>query len=263
MFMNRSVQAGISRPDTKPIRSALDSNIVVQTADSGLLSNIYYRKYHSVLNAQPYFYNQFKLFQFIDKWMGVPYLFGGSTFRGVDCSALTGFFSREVMGIQLPRTAQGQHDYLKLGTFPGLLQTGDLLFFHTTRPGISHVGIYLCNNKFLHASATMGVTISDLGDAYYSKAYRAARRVGHLASGDFSFVSSEDIRVINIAGKYKSAVIIKQLQISPVLFSQLNPDFDRQVWNAYTLRLPKYIMEQFISQKESILAESVKEQFDF
>jgi len=231
--------------------------------DSALYSNIYYRKYHHILNAPASFYNQFKLFQFIDKWIGRPYLFGGTTMFGVDCSALTGYFAKEVAGINLPRTAQGQHDYLRLSTFPGLLQTGDLLFFHTTRPGISHVGIYLTNNKFLHASATNGVTISDLGDTYYVKAYRAARKIDRFFTSETNLVPQEDIRVINLSGKYKSQVLIQTLQMNPSLFLQLNPDFDKQVWDSYSLRLPKELMEAFILKKDRILAESVQSQLSF
>jgi cell wall-associated NlpC family hydrolase len=57
------------------------------------------------------------------------------------------------------------------------LEEGDLVFFHTTRKGISHVGVYLGNNKFVHASLNYGVTISDLNDPYYSRAFRAGGRV--------------------------------------------------------------------------------------
>ena len=255
--------AGKSSTSTLPGKSDIDSNIVIQGIDSSLITNIYYKKYHGILNAPASFYNQFKLFQFIDKWMGTPYLFGGTTFRGVDCSALTGSFSKEVLGIQLPRTAQGQHDHLRLSTFPGLFQTGDLIFFHTTRPGISHVGIYLYNNKFLHASASSGVTISDLRDDYYVKAYRAAKRIDQYATADMAAVLPHDIRVVNLSGKYRSDVIIQQLKISPGLFAQLNPDFDKYVWNSYTMRLPKQMMEHFLNQKDRILAESVNMQINF
>jgi hypothetical protein len=263
IFLNARVKAGNLLSDFSLKQSVTDSIILIPSVDSVLLTNVYYKKYHGMLNAPPAFYNQFKLFQFIDKWMGTPYLFGGTTFRGVDCSALTGYFSKEVLGVQLPRTAQGQHDHLKLSTFPGLFQTGDLVFFHTTRPGISHVGIYLFNNKFLHASASNGVTISDLKDDYYVKAYRAARRIDKFASEDLAAVMPHDIRVINLSGKYKSDVIIDRLRISPGLFRQLNPDFDKQVWNSYTMRLPKPMMEQFLAQKDQILAESVNQQFIF
>ena len=181
-----------------PVMTLSDSSNI-RTEDSLLNTNIYYRKYHHILNAPASFYNNYRLFQFIDKWMGRPYLFGGTSQFGVDCSALTGYFAKEVAGVKLPRTAQGQHDHLKLSTFPGLLQTGDLIFFHTTRPGISHVGIYLSNNKFLHASATYGVTISDLGEDYYVKAYRAAKRIDLTLTADFSSVNQQDIRVIPLS----------------------------------------------------------------
>ena len=249
------------KPDA--FNSNFTDSIDFRIDDSLLTTNIYYRKYHHLLNAPASFYNNFKLFQFIDKWMGRPYLFGGTTQFGIDCSALTGYFAKEVAGVKLPRTAQSQHDHLKLSTFPGLLQTGDLIFFHTTRPGISHVGIYLSNNKFLHASATNGVTISDLGEDYYVKAYRAAKRIDLTLSADFSYVNQEDIRVIPLSGKYKSDIIVRHLQINSTLFSQLNPDFDKMVWNNYMMRLPKLSMEIFIQNKDRILAESVQSHLSF
>ena len=245
------------------LNTVLSDSSNIRTEDSLLNTNIYYRKYHHILNAPASFYNNFRLFQFIDKWMGRPYLFGGTTQFGVDCSALTGYFAKEVAGVKLPRTAQGQHDHLKLSTFPGLLQTGDLIFFHTTRPGISHVGIYLSNNKFLHASATNGVTISDLGEDYYVKAYRAAKRIDLTLTADITSVNQQDIRVIPLSGKYKSDIIVRHLQINSSLFRQLNPDFDKMVWNSYMMRLPKQSMESFIQNKDKILAESVQSHFSF
>ncbi len=245
-----------------PVTMLSDSSNI-RTEDSLLTRNIYYRKYHHLLNAPASFYNNFKLFQFIDKWMGRPYLFGGTTQFGIDCSALTGYFAKEVAGVKLPRTAQSQHDHLKLSTFPGLLQTGDLIFFHTTRPGISHVGIYLSNNKFLHASATNGVTISDLGEDYYVKAYRASKRIDLTLTADISSVNQQDIRVIPLSGRYKSDIIVRHLQINSSLFSHLNPDFDKMVWNNYMMRLPKESMETFIQNKDRILAESVQSHLSF
>jgi hypothetical protein len=118
----------------------------------------------------------FKLFAFIDEWYGVPYHFGGSNKTGIDCSAFAGNLMTTVFGVGLPRMAKDQYkacEHVKKAN----LEEGDLVFFHTTRKGISHVGVYLGNNKFVHASLNYGVTISDLGDGYYSKAFRGGGRV--------------------------------------------------------------------------------------
>ncbi|HZX59805.1 MAG TPA: NlpC/P60 family protein [Mucilaginibacter sp.] len=117
-----------------------------------------------------------KLFSFIDEWYGTPYRFGGNTKDGVDCSAFAGYLVTAVYGMGLPRMARDQYtacERLKKSQ----LSEGDLVFFHTTRKGISHVGVYLGNSKFVHASLNYGVTISDLNDPYYARTFRGGGRV--------------------------------------------------------------------------------------
>ncbi len=95
--------------------------------------------------------------------------------KGIDCSAFTCLFMDSVYGISLPRTARSQYT---TGTHinKSQLKQGDLVFFNTTG-GISHVGVYLNNNKFVHASTSSGVMISDLDDLYFKKRYVGCRRV--------------------------------------------------------------------------------------
>jgi lipoprotein Spr len=80
-----------------------------------------------------------------------------------------------VYGIDVPRTAREQYDF-SAHIKDGDLQEGDLVFFKSGH-NISHVGLYLANNKFVNASTSGGVTISDLNDAYWSKRYAGAGRV--------------------------------------------------------------------------------------
>jgi len=116
-----------------------------------------------------------KLFAFIDDWYGTPYRFGGSSKDGIDCSAFAGNLMTAVFGIGLPRMAKEQYKACE-HVQKNNLEEGDLVFFHTTRKGISHVGVYLGNNKFVHASLNYGVTISDLTDGYYARAFRGGGR---------------------------------------------------------------------------------------
>jgi len=108
-------------------------------------------------------------------WMGTPYVYGGESRRGIDCSSFVQHvFSAN--GISLPRTAAQQ---AKVGTpiATSDLQTGDRLYFSSSRTYIDHTGIYIGNGKFIHASGSRrGVTISDLSESFYQKIYVGARR---------------------------------------------------------------------------------------
>ena len=115
------------------------------------------------------------LFQVLSS-IGVDYKYGGSSHAtGFDCSGLVAHVFREGYGITLPRNSFGQS---QVGSPVGAeeLQAGDLVFFNT-RGGVSHVGIYVSNNKFVHASTSYGVTISDLNDDYYKRRFVGAGRL--------------------------------------------------------------------------------------
>jgi cell wall-associated NlpC family hydrolase len=114
------------------------------------------------------------LFKVLDEWIGTRYRLGGTTKDGIDCSALMQILFTGLYGISLPRTAREQYEFSrKLSR--AQLKEGDLVFFNTIG-GVSHVGMYLQNNKFIHAS-TGGVTISDLYDEYWMKKFIGVGRV--------------------------------------------------------------------------------------
>ena len=110
------------------------------------------------------------------QYLGVPYVWGGTTPNGFDCSGFTQYvFNKN--GISLPRTTELQY---KVGTYisKSNLKVGDLVFLQNTyREGISHVGIYVGDGKMIHASSSKGIVISDLSSSYYTKHYYGARRV--------------------------------------------------------------------------------------
>lgn len=112
----------------------------------------------------------------IDPWLGVPYRSGGSTTNGIDCSAFTMTIYAQYCGWQLPRTSRQQYAYCAPAD-TAQLSPGDLLFYSIRGRGVSHVGIYLGNRKFVHASVSSGVTVSDVDDPYYQKRFVAAGRV--------------------------------------------------------------------------------------
>ena len=108
--------------------------------------------------------------------LGTPYVWGGTTAAGFDCSGFILYLLKKFNVDDLPRTSQSQ---AKVGTpvAKDNLRPGDLVFFNTIGTGISHAGIYLGDNEFAHSSSSKGVRISKLSDSYYKDRYVTARRV--------------------------------------------------------------------------------------
>ncbi len=116
------------------------------------------------------------LFAQYDEWQGVPYRPGGQSKRGVDCSGFVQLTFRERFGLQLPRDTRGQSTLGAPISNRGL-QPGDLLFFKTGRRS-QHVGIFIQDGQFLHASTSKGVIISDMENPYWQQTYWQSRRLG-------------------------------------------------------------------------------------
>lgn len=132
-------------------------------------------KYAVLLNTEVEQLQDNNLLEHIDEWYGTRYRYGGTTKNGIDCSAFVQAVYLSAFAISLPRTARDQYRQSRIISATQM-KTGDLVFFNTTG-GISHVGIYLQNNKFIHASASYGVTISDMFDPYYLRRFIG---VGHI-----------------------------------------------------------------------------------
>jgi peptidoglycan DL-endopeptidase LytE len=108
--------------------------------------------------------------------MGVPYVWGGKSARGTDCSGFTTQVM-ESMGVKLPRRSADQYNVGESVSRENL-QEGDLVFFNTAGNGVSHVGIYLGEGKFINANSYVEkVAIDDLNSAYWAARYLGARRV--------------------------------------------------------------------------------------
>ncbi len=149
---------------------AMGCSSLQEKETSGYLFESYGFKTHQIQQSVLH-----KLYHQHEEWQGVRYKLGGLNKNGVDCSGLVYLTYKSKLGIHLPRTAQQQS---KLGQeiYRHELKAGDLVFFRTG-PTSKHVGIYLENKKFLHASQSKGVIISHLDNTYWKAKYWKSIRI--------------------------------------------------------------------------------------
>lgn len=182
-----SVQASTDQNDASDPKSAFskttlfkeDKPVTPIVASQSTIENasVLQLKYALLLDVEVEQAINLNLFKLLDEWMGTKYRLGGTTRDGIDCSAFMQTLFLGLYGVTLPRTAREQYDFSKKISRTELKE-GDLVFFNTIG-GVSHVGMYLQNNKFVHAS-TGGVTISDLYDEYWSRKFIGVGRVEPL-----------------------------------------------------------------------------------
>jgi hypothetical protein len=154
-------------------RNEKDENVLERERNETLI-----KKYEVILGTRISMKKSLALYQAIDKWVGVPYRHGSMTRKGTDCSGFTCNIYEEVYHIKLHRGTdeQYQKDIKQIGK--RRLKEGDLVFFNIEDgKKVSHVGIYLGNHKFAHASVKKGVCISDLEEKYYQDHFKHAGRV--------------------------------------------------------------------------------------
>ncbi|MBQ9697840.1 MAG: C40 family peptidase [Acidaminococcaceae bacterium] len=145
--------------------------------ETGTLDNTTYQELKWQAEAKEYGGNvaSAKILKTAAQYKGVPYVFGGTTPRGFDCSGYVQYvFAKH--GVRLTRTADTQALEGKYVSRKAL-RPGDLVFFTTYEPGASHVGIYAGNNRFWNATSSRGIMLSDLTDSYWGPRYYTARRI--------------------------------------------------------------------------------------
>ncbi|QHS54607.1 glycoside hydrolase [Mucilaginibacter sp. 14171R-50] len=131
-----------------------------------------------------------KLFHFVYDWIGTPYRFGGSSKKGIDCSAFTKQLYSDVFNLTIRRNSRDIFSMVNPVSKDDLKE-GDLVFFKIHSRSISHVGIYLGNNRFAHASSR-GVAISSLDDAYYSRYFYKGGRLLESFKNELSSSVADD-----------------------------------------------------------------------
>jgi len=113
----------------------------------------------------------------INKWLGTPYKSAGTSMRGTDCSGFVMSIFREVYGIELPHSSCQMCEETRKVRNQKRLREGDLVFFKIERNRVSHVGIFLKDGIFVHASTQNGVEIMRLSERYYKRTYYRGGRV--------------------------------------------------------------------------------------
>lgn len=118
------------------------------------------------------------------EWVGTPYRYGGTERTGADCSGFLQRLFADVAAVSLPRNSRKQAEYCR-PVARERLQPGDLVFFNGSRVGgdIGHVGLYLGEERMIHASSSRGVTVSAITDRYYTQRYCGGGRVAAITYG--------------------------------------------------------------------------------
>ena len=131
-----------------------------------------------------------KLFNFVYDWIGTPYRFAGSSKKGIDCSGFTKQLYSQVFNLDIKRNSRDIFSMVS-PVRKDELKEGDLVFFKIHSRSISHIGIYLGNDRFAHASSK-GVAVSSLDDAYYSRYFYKGGRVLDAFKTELGFTSSNE-----------------------------------------------------------------------
>jgi len=171
----KSTYAQQTKPSKRSKKHA-KSNPPPESAEAPAKDNSLASKYASQLGVSKRDITNYTLYKFIDSWYGTPYKYAGRTKAGVDCSDLASLLFQSVYGITIGGTCTDEYNKCK-PVKASELKEGDLVFFKINSKSLSHVGIYLQNHKFVHASVHAGVIISDLGEDYYRKYYWGAGRL--------------------------------------------------------------------------------------
>lgn len=205
-----------------------------------------------------------KLFKSVEDWMGTKYILGGKSKDGIDCSGFVAQVYQEVFNIDLPRSVNDQRKIGKIVS--NNLQPGDLLFFKINNT-VSHVGIYVFNNKFIHAASSgpsIGVTKSSLNENYYKIRYIFAKRIITLPAyqkeqNKTAIISNDDFITFG-----KVLFRGKLLEISNE-FTDKNPIYmqfkiDNKLLNRYKI---KFIDENSKNNNLELIINNLNDKYNF
>ncbi len=158
----------------QPTSRSSGKNLAEEQKDRALIS-----KYEQIIGEPINMHTSLALYKAIDSWMNTPYKYGSMVCQtGTDCSGFVCSIYKDVYHINLDRSSEDQLEKDVKRIPKASLQEGDLVFFKIEDGHkVSHVGLYLGNRKFVHASTKKGVCIDGLDDKYYEQHFKAAGRV--------------------------------------------------------------------------------------
>ncbi len=160
-----------------PVAGNTKSKGKSETGNKSVENNPLTEKYASMMGVANRDIDNYSLFKFIDAWYGVDYRMGGTDKDGIDCSGFVQKLYMEVFGLDLVRTSYEQFSNCEHLRKADEAHEGDLVFFKTRGRRISHVGVYLMNDYFVHASTTQGIMISSLKEEYWHRHFAGVGRI--------------------------------------------------------------------------------------
>jgi len=149
--------------------------LFVQAQSSNIIESNLYGYYSQLFGYEVKNIKNPKLYEIIEEWMGTKYLYAGESKEGIDCSGFVSIIFDKAYNVSMPANSKEIYDFSE-PIRTSELKEGDLVFFNTSGHGISHLGVYLGDNRFAHTSFLIGVTVSDLSNPYFRKTYTAAGR---------------------------------------------------------------------------------------
>ncbi len=167
---------GVTITDEPEKKEAANDPYVIPDLNPELVNTLQF-KYAILLDIPVEEPIEHKVLGFMEHWYGTRYKMGGRDQNGLDCSSFVQFYMGAIYNVSLPRTSREQFTF-SLPIKRDEIKEGDLVFFYTGRKKlVSHVGVYLRNNRFAHASTSNGVIISSLDEPYYRSRFIRAGRI--------------------------------------------------------------------------------------